>query len=247
MSTRTLTDSFRISGALTDMTSVVLADATNTYGVRREDTGETVVVAGTAMTRASLGTYAYTFTEPTSGLSYDYVLRFVYGGQTYYRAFTSAATTPAPPTSLYTTFASFTTGRWGVINVAQWSDKDNLIAPINGIPQPDLVAIQYGFALADGQINAFFQDGPFVVPLVFLDAYSLALAQNWANDLAGYFIYARGMRDSGGSKDEVGNSLKYARREALNEMAMYKGGVLRLNCARRWPSPTSPTSPMAVG
>lgn len=245
MSTTTLT--FRLTASSTpvdpDGSAVALRDPTGAYGVQRADNAAVVVATATAMVRQSAGIYTYSFTDPAANLVYRWVAEFTYNGLLRHLSFTANGGGADAPTSLYTTFASFTSGKWGEINIAQWSDKDNLIAPVNGIPQPDLNAIQYGFTLADGQINTTLQDGPFIVPLVFNDVYSRTIVQNWANDLAGYFIYfARGMRDSGGEKDGVGNALKYARKEALNEMAMYKGGVLRLNCARRWPSPTSPAA-----
>lgn len=72
---RTITFEWRPNGDLTDADVVVLSDPTTTYGVRRQDTLATAVSAGTAMTRASLGTYTYTFTEPVNGLSYDYFVK----------------------------------------------------------------------------------------------------------------------------------------------------------------------------
>lgn len=73
MSETTLTFKFRDEGALTDLDAIVLADATNAYGVRRQDTLGVVVAAGTAIPRISQGIYQYTFTDPAPDLIYDWV------------------------------------------------------------------------------------------------------------------------------------------------------------------------------
>lgn len=89
----TLTFQYRINGTLTDVTSAVLSDSTATYGVRRADSGGTVVAAGTAMTHVSTGTYTYTFTEPALGLDYEYVVKATRGGVPSYHAFTKPGAT----------------------------------------------------------------------------------------------------------------------------------------------------------
>lgn len=82
MTTKTVQLRFDIAGTLTDVTSAVLRDATNTFGVRRTDTNVVIVASGTAMTHLSTGLYAYTFTEPEAGLNYEYVIEFIYLGIT---------------------------------------------------------------------------------------------------------------------------------------------------------------------
>lgn len=86
---------WRIAGVLTDATSVVLADATDAYGVRRADTQAVVVAAGTAMTRTATGKYSITFTPPADGLTLEYAPRVVYGGNTYQLA--TITVNPDPP------------------------------------------------------------------------------------------------------------------------------------------------------
>jgi len=83
MSTITLTA--YTNGALTDVTSVALEDRTDTFGVRRTDTGDIVVGTGTAMTNSSLGTYTNTFADPSSGVVYEYEYKAVINGVTHYR------------------------------------------------------------------------------------------------------------------------------------------------------------------
>jgi hypothetical protein len=75
MSTVTVNKQHTVDGALTDAT-------TFTLGVVRTDTGATVVAAGTAMTRTATGTYSYSWTEPTSGLTYTINYVLVYDGET---------------------------------------------------------------------------------------------------------------------------------------------------------------------
>lgn len=83
MSTTVISESFNINGVLTDVTSVVLSDPTGTFGVRRLDTGATVVAANTALNHDGTGQYSYSFADPAPGLSYDYWITFVYNGATY--------------------------------------------------------------------------------------------------------------------------------------------------------------------
>ena len=80
----TLEFKFRVGGALTNATSVVLSSADGTYGAKRTDTNAVVVADGTAMTNASTGVYRYTFAPPAAGLTYSWVAEVVYNGATYH-------------------------------------------------------------------------------------------------------------------------------------------------------------------
>ena len=84
MSTRIVRSHFYYNEVLTDPTSIVLSDATATYGVKRNDTDATVVAAGTAMVKVATGQYEYEFTEPAAGLSYTAWVKAIYAGNTYY-------------------------------------------------------------------------------------------------------------------------------------------------------------------
>lgn len=90
----------KIEGVLADVTSVVLSDPTGTYGIKRNDTGATVVAAGTAFTKTATGTYEYEFTEPEAGIRYGYYVKWVYGGATYYQEVIYTATTEGSAMSL---------------------------------------------------------------------------------------------------------------------------------------------------
>ncbi len=84
MSETTLSFTAKINGSLVDVTSITLDDQHDDFGVRRLDTLDTVVAAGTTVPRLSLGTYAYTFTDPEPGLTYEYTVKVVYNTVTYY-------------------------------------------------------------------------------------------------------------------------------------------------------------------
>lgn len=71
-------------GALTDLTSIDFQDELGTYGIRRTDTQAVITASGTAFPRIALGTYSYTFTDPAADLTYEYSLKIVTGGQTFY-------------------------------------------------------------------------------------------------------------------------------------------------------------------
>lgn len=81
---------FKVDGVLTDATTVKLSDPTGTFGVKRKDTGATVVADGTSLTRTSLGVYEHTFTDPASGLTYEFWLEIVYGGKTRHIEYTKS-------------------------------------------------------------------------------------------------------------------------------------------------------------
>lgn len=83
MSTTTISLTIEANGVPTNVTSVVLSDAANTFGVRRTDTGETIIAAGTAIPPQSTGVYQFTFTDPAPGLEYEVWIVWVYGGATY--------------------------------------------------------------------------------------------------------------------------------------------------------------------
>ena len=74
---------WKVEGVLTNATSAVLSDPTGTYGIKRDDTGATVVADGTAMTNPSTGVYEYTFTAIV-GVAYTAYVEVVYNGATYH-------------------------------------------------------------------------------------------------------------------------------------------------------------------
>jgi hypothetical protein len=82
--TTTITFVWKVNGVPTDVTSAVLADPTDAYGVERTDNNAVVVVADTPLVKTATGTYAYTFTDPAGGLTYHYYVKVVYDGVTYH-------------------------------------------------------------------------------------------------------------------------------------------------------------------
>ena len=84
-STTILRIPFTRNGELTDPESVTLTDQGATYGVKRLDTGEVVVAAGTVMVRESEGVYTYSFDDPAPGLTYRYSVAALIGAQVYYQ------------------------------------------------------------------------------------------------------------------------------------------------------------------
>jgi hypothetical protein len=85
MTTKTIQQLFIIGGVPADVTSIVLRDPSNTYGIRRTDTLAIVVAAGVSFTHVSTGVYSYQFTEPAAGLDYQYSIEWVYDGITHYK------------------------------------------------------------------------------------------------------------------------------------------------------------------
>jgi hypothetical protein len=54
-----------------DATTAKLRDSGGAYGIRRLDTGASVVAAGTAIPRTGVGEYEYKFDPPVMGISYE--------------------------------------------------------------------------------------------------------------------------------------------------------------------------------
>jgi len=80
---RVIHQTFKIGDTLTDVTTAKLSDPTGTYGIKRNDTGATVVADGTAMTNTATGTYEYTLSAIVN-VSYTAYIEFVYGGDTFH-------------------------------------------------------------------------------------------------------------------------------------------------------------------
>lgn len=76
---------WRVDGALVDAEDVDFANQASTFGIRRTDTNEVLVAAGTPIPRTGPGQYEYPLTDPVSGgLIYEYYIRVLYEGETYY-------------------------------------------------------------------------------------------------------------------------------------------------------------------
>ena len=69
-------------GVLTDPTSFTLEDSTAAFGVKRNDTDEVLVAAGTAMTQIATGRYSYTWEDPAYDLTYTVAMKLVADGHT---------------------------------------------------------------------------------------------------------------------------------------------------------------------
>lgn len=121
---------------------------------------------------------------------------------------------------------------FGTTNIEVYSDLEN-----NAPAQLDLTRVQAASDYADDQINNFFYEGPFTVPLSFTQAWARTAARYWYAKLAGTWLY-----QSRGVRDDDGAAKRYVEMTAqvFREMAQYKSGALRLGAQRRWPSPTAP-------
>lgn len=82
MSSTTIQFALTVDGAAVDADALpVLSDPTAAFGVRRTDTMAIVLAAGTAFVRDGLGLYSKTFTDPAAGLTYNYWVKAIVGGQ----------------------------------------------------------------------------------------------------------------------------------------------------------------------
>lgn len=98
--TSSLTFRLKSYGTPVDATSVVLRDPTGAYGLKRTDTGDVIIAAGTAMTHVSTGLYTYgPFTDPAPNLTYVWFAEMVKDGLTQHFQFTlvGGGSSPADP------------------------------------------------------------------------------------------------------------------------------------------------------
>ena len=86
MPQRTISQTFKLGGVLTNATSAKLSDPTSTFGVKRNDTDAVVVADGTNMLNPSTGVYQYTFTA-VANIAYTAYIEFVYDGDTIFVEF----------------------------------------------------------------------------------------------------------------------------------------------------------------
>jgi uncharacterized protein DUF1320 len=123
---------------------------------------------------------------------------------------------------------------FGPANVAAWSLYES------GSPDgpADATRIANALAYADGEINGFFADAPYIVPLVCnINQPTLAY---WAGVIAGVWLY--GSRISSSYIDYAGNRYLALRTAVYTDMQLYKSGVKRLDAALRFPHATAPTA-----
>jgi len=83
MSTRLVSQAWRVENVLTNVTTAKLSDPTGTFGVKRNDTDAVVVADGTNMTNSSTGVYEYSF-DDVPGITYTAYVEIVYLGATYH-------------------------------------------------------------------------------------------------------------------------------------------------------------------
>jgi hypothetical protein len=135
------------------------------------------------------------------------------------------------------------------MSYAQQSDIENTFSPANvaawslyetGVPDgpADPARIAAALAYADAEINAFFTDGPYALPLV-CSICQPTLAY-WAGVIAGVWLY--GSQTTVSYIDYVGNRNLALKAAVYADMQLYKAGVKRLDAALRYPHATSPTA-----
>lgn len=231
MATNTLQFEFRVGGVLTNATSVVLSDPTGAFGVRRTDTSAVVVADAVAMTNAATGVYTYSFTEPATGLTYEWYAEWVYAGVTNRAQFYSTGST----TDLSAVEGDYIDGqdianKFGTDNVTKWSQLDNTLTTAN------TTRIASAISYAEAEINGFFRDSRYAVPLAFNSG--SAIRDDWAATIAGVWLYGnRGQQDDVNQYAEMLNAT-YA------DMRAYKAGVKRLDATLAYSD--MPTAPIVV-
>lgn len=96
-----------VDNVATNATSVVFSDPDEDYGLRRTDTEEVIIAAGTALTNVATGQYEYELDDEVEGLPYEYWIRVVYDGETYHvQNFISSGDEPLQKTLKFVVIAA---------------------------------------------------------------------------------------------------------------------------------------------
>src|SRR3984957_15071202 len=129
------------------------------------------------------------------------------------------------------------------------SDIENIFSPANvaawslyetGTPDSpaDAGRVASALAYADAEINAFFADGPYALPLTC--SITAAMVAYWAAVIAGVWLF--GSRASVSYIDYAGNRYIALKAAVYADLQLYKSGVKRLDAALRYPHATAPTA-----
>jgi hypothetical protein len=195
---------------------VVFADPVNTFGIKRNDTDQVLVPAGTPLPNLGPGIYQYGLVEPVSSLAYTYWIRWTFLGVTQSREFNVTGVL-AIPLSIYFTWDEFVR-RWGLKNIAIASNKQNVNA------NPDMNAVQDAFDYAYGEIQESFRGSMYSIPLSFVPNAGVVppRVKRWAMIIAYADLYdVRGWTD----QDRTGNKISKLLKNTYDEMGLYRAGV----------------------
>lgn len=194
MSDKRIEFEHRVDGVLTAVTSVVLADDANVFGVQRIDNDEVIVAAGTPLVaEATTGVYGIDLTGLVAGKSYRYAVRWIFDGNTdsQLQTFTAVEGTAE---GLYA----------DVTDAEDIIGADNLtaISQLEGSTDRDYAKIQRGFNWADSEVHRRFRMmGVWAVPLAGLDADSTKQLADISAELAIWWIdQSRGSRNIGSNE-----------------------------------------------
>jgi hypothetical protein len=228
----------RINGALTDYDSLTLSSeddpaAPGAYGLRRSDTLQVIVPAGTAFTHTGLGEYTYAVPGLSTGVTYDFWVRRVYQGRTVKQQYYFIA-----PLAGYCSRNDIEQ-KFGVDNVATYADLNN-----NQNATEISERIDTAIAISSRRIDFMLQGGPYNVPLSFADGNTDLIVVDWAATLAGLWLY----NSTGQADDSVGpqtstfasdldNQYRQMNRATRQEILNVKSGAWRINAVRGIISP----------
>jgi phage gp36-like protein len=172
------------------------------------------------------------FADPEPGLTYYYTYQINWPDGTYDQDSDTFVGTGAAAVGSYAAQTDIE-NVFGPYNVSRWSDMDNT----NNPPVPNIQRIQAALDFSSADINNYFRDGPYQLPLSpSSDGQTLTF---WSAVIAGVWLYnSRGQRD----REGAGNQYQPMLERVYAEMGLYKGGAKRLNAPRRWPTPSAPSA-----
>jgi len=139
---------------------------------------------------------------------------------------------PATITGYYTTLQEMY-NIFGVQNIIVFSDMNNT-DPLNSTL--DTIRVYNALEYADNEINMILLDGPYTIPLS-LSPITSSTMRYIAAIFAGEWLYrSRGIRE----ESVEGNKYLREVKESRRKLQLIKGGMYRIDAARRWPTPSAP-------
>ena len=184
------------------------------------------------------------FADPVPGATYQVRYTVSYTDRPPQQfEFVQSAAPPINPTNQY--------GKWsdvcnvfGPYNLAAWTNLDNAASAPGGQPNFDWARVQAGGNFAASEINNFFQDSPFVIPIGPINNTII----DWNARIWGIWEYQSRGDKSGAVSREYADKYEEMRRRVYADMALYKGGqVKRMGLIRRYgATPSAPSSQRTV-
>lgn len=203
--------------------SVVLADETNSFGVRTT-VGGLAVSANSPMTQVSPGMYEYTL-DINEFLTYESVVKFVQDGViSFIHNFFGPDAGSVPPTitdGRYATYAGMK-AKFGENQLLKWGEVNG--NDISGY----VLAIERAMQIADVKVDSALAGCAYTIPFTTTPGIPLQI-RDIADALAGIQLYEnQGVTDFNEQTGQPIHKYQWHHKNAMQQLSMIKTGILKL-------------------